>query len=100
MHCRLQYAREISVGKEREKMQDQKTRTEEKEIKVGKRQQQATGWLLTAHRTGFKEQTSRSGTGLVARHHWILTYTHTFPMSSSLMFTVSINQHFIVTGAT
>lgn len=27
-------------------------------------------------------------------------HTHTFPVSSSLMFTVSISQHFIVTGAT
>lgn len=46
----FEYAGEISVGKEEKKIQNQKTRTEEKEIKAGKRE------LLTAYSTGFKEQ--------------------------------------------
>lgn len=88
-------------GKGKKKIQNQKTRAEEKEIKAGKRAQQVTGRLLTAYRTGIKEQSfevrDRSGCPALLDSH-----SHAFRVSSSLMFTVSTSQqtHFLVTGAT
>lgn len=77
-------------------------RTQEKEIKAGKR---ATVWLLTAYSraSGSNHLRVRDRSGclaLVDSHS--RTHTHTLPVSSSLIFTISASQqtHFLFTGET